>query len=178
MTRWVRDVLVFLPMWVCAVVLSSLFAGTNARAATDSTTGAEEHIRRVTAGLLIGDAVDGVYKSGTLQDRMAHYHTPGVSIAVVNDFKLDWARGFGFQQADGKRKITSTTRFQAGSVSKPTFAVAVMRLVEKGQLSLDEDVNAYLTSWKVPPVGDWHPRGTLRQLFGHSAGFTGHGLPR
>src|SRR5258706_5126986 len=98
MTRSVKRVLEVLPMCLCALVLGSPIACTNARAANDSTTVAEEHIRRVTAGLLIDAAGDGVYQSGTLRDRMAHYHTPGVSIAVVNEFKLDWARGFGFQQ--------------------------------------------------------------------------------
>jgi CubicO group peptidase (beta-lactamase class C family) len=122
----------------------------------------EQRIRHVTDRLLVETALDGIFESGTLQDRMACYHTSGVSIAVVNDFTIEWARGFGVQEADGHRRITAATRFQAGSVSKPTFAVAVMRLVERGELSLDEDVNDYLTSWKVPAVGDWHPRITLR----------------
>lgn len=141
-----------------------------------STSDVERHIRRITEGLLVETAVEGVFESGTLQDRMAYYHTPGVSVAVVNNFEIEWARGFGVQQAGGNRRVTEATRFQAGSVSKPTFAVAVMRLVERGELSLDEDVNDYLTSWKVPAVGDWQPRITLRELFGHSAGFTVHGF--
>ena len=136
----------------------------------------EQRIRHVTNRLLVETAVDGVFGSGTLQERMAYYHTPGVSVAVVNNFAIEWARGFGVQEAGGHRRITTATRFQAASVSKPTFAVAVMRLVERGDISLDEDVNNYLTSWKVPAVGDWHPRITLRELFGHSAGFTVDGF--
>jgi CubicO group peptidase (beta-lactamase class C family) len=57
------------------------------------------------------------------------------------------------------------------------FALAVMRLVQEGKLDLDEDVNRYLTSWKVPPNGSWQPRITLRQILSHSAGLTVHGFP-
>src|SRR5262249_27708993 len=69
------------------------------------------------------------------------------------------------------------TLFQAGSVSKPIFALAVMRLAQEGKVDLDEDVNRYLISWKVPANGSWQPRITLRQLLSHSGGMTVHGFP-
>ena len=56
-------------------------------------------------------------------------------------------------------------------------AVAVLKLVDDGLLDLDEDVNHYLKSWKVPPNGCWQPRITLRQLLSHSAGATVDGSP-
>ena len=56
------------------------------------------------------------------------------------------------------------------------FALAVMRLVEQGIIDLDEDVNHYLTSWKVPMNGKWQPRITLRQILNHTAGVTVHGF--
>jgi len=68
------------------------------------------------------------------------------------------------------------TLFEAGSVSKPIFTLAVMRLKEKGILNLDTDVNEYLTSWKVPKNGDWQPRITLRQILSHTAGLSVHGF--
>src|SRR5262245_38170611 len=118
------------------------------------------------------------YDSGaTLKDRMAYYRTPGVSIAVVNDFKIEWARGFGVLERGGTEPVTETTLFQAASISKPIFAMAVMRLVQEGKLNLDEDVNRYLKSWKVPANGSWQPRITLRQILSHSAGLTVHGFP-
>ena len=46
----------------------------------------------------------------------------------------------------------------AGSVSKPIFALAVMRLKEKGIINLDKEVDEYLKSWKVPHVNDWQPK--------------------
>jgi CubicO group peptidase (beta-lactamase class C family) len=72
--------------------------------------------------------------------------------------------------------VTATTPFQAGSISKPVFALAVMRLVEQGTLDLDADVNGYLSAWRVPANGGWQPRITLRQLLSHIAGTTVHGF--
>lgn len=108
---------------------------------------------------------------------MAHYRTPGAGIAVVDDFEIAWTRGFGVRSFDEADNVTAHTPFQAGSISKPVFALAVMRLVERGALDLDADVNRYLTSWQVPANGDWRPRITLRQLLSHTAGTTVHGFP-
>src|SRR5262249_46759440 len=71
---------------------------------------------------------------------------------------------------------TRTPPSQAGSISKPVCALAVMRLVEQGTLDLDVDVNGYLSSWRAPANGGWQPRITLRQLLSHTAGTTVHGF--
>jgi CubicO group peptidase (beta-lactamase class C family) len=68
--------------------------------------------------------------------------------------------------------------FQAGSISKPVAAVAVLRLVESGTLNLDADVNQYLKTWKVPDDQFTEKRKvTLRELLTHTAGVTVHGFP-
>ena len=113
----------------------------------------------------------------SLKERMAYFHTPGVSIAVVNNYRIEWARGFGVKEWGKPAPVTEETMFQAGSVSKPTFALAVMRLEQEGRLDLDRDVNDYLKSWKVPANGSWQPHVTLRQLLSHTAGLTVHGFP-
>jgi CubicO group peptidase (beta-lactamase class C family) len=138
----------------------------------------ERRIERVVNGLLPQTAFTDRYAPKVpLRERMAYYHTPGVSIAVINNYKIEWARGFGVKEWGKPAPVTETTQFQAGSISKPIFAVAVMRLVQEGKLDLDEDVNRHLTSWKVPPNGSWQPRVTLRQLLSHSAGLTVSGFP-
>src|SRR5262245_24323033 len=114
--------------------------------------------------------------SQTLAQRMAIHATPGASIAVVDNDDVAWARGFGVRKAGSADAVTESTPFQSGSVSKPVFALAVMRLVEQGKLDLDTDVNDYLTSWRVPANGGWQPRITLRQLLSHTAGTTVHGF--
>jgi CubicO group peptidase (beta-lactamase class C family) len=135
-------------------------------------------IERVINGLLPETALQNQYAApATLAERMAYYRTPGVSIAVINNGEIEWARGFGLRQWGSPEPVTEETLFQAGSISKPIFALAVMHLVEDGRLDLDEDVNAYLTSWKIPPTGSWQPKVTLRQLLSHSAGLTVHGFP-
>jgi len=111
-----------------------------------------------------------------LLDRMMMHGVPGLSVALIDDGRLAWARAYGVREVDGQDTVTPETRFQAGSISKAVTATAVMRLVQEGRLDLDEDVNAYLRSWQVPPNGDWQPRITLRQLLSHSAGTTMHGF--
>jgi CubicO group peptidase (beta-lactamase class C family) len=112
-----------------------------------------------------------------LAERLEFYHTPGLGLAVVDGFELAWAGGFGRREAGSDEPVTANTLFQAASISKPVFALAVMRLVQDGVLDLDRDVNDYLTSWRVPANDGWQPRLTLRQLLSHTAGVTVPGFP-
>jgi CubicO group peptidase (beta-lactamase class C family) len=113
----------------------------------------------------------------TLSDRMNYYHSLGVSIAVINDFKIEWARGFGFCDSRSQQPVTTDTIFQSGSISKAIFALGVMQLVQGGHLNLDEDINHYLTTWQIPANENWQPRITLRQILSHTAGLTTDGFP-
>ncbi len=103
--------------------------------------------------------------------------TPGVSIAAIDEFEVVWSYSFGKVAVGAIEQVTSGTPFQAGSISKPVFALAVMKLVEAGILDLDTDVNHYLKSWRVPANDGWQPRVTLRHLLSHTAGITVHGFP-
>jgi CubicO group peptidase (beta-lactamase class C family) len=139
---------------------------------------AEQRIARVVEQLYPETAFEKRYgQPRPLNERMAARHTPGVSIAVINDFEIEWARGFGVSDMGTATPVTPTTLFQAGSISKPIFALAVMRLVQQGRLDLDAHVNTYLKSWKIPANGDWQPHVTLRHLLSHAAGLTVHGFP-
>lgn len=134
-------------------------------------------IKRVINNLLPSTGLAGKFGSPrTLRNRLAYYHTPGVSIALINDFEVEWARGFGVCDVRSKNKVTTNTLFQAGSISKPIFALGVMRLVQEGQLSLDEDIHHYLSTWRVPANESWQPKLTLRQLLSHTAGLTVDGF--
>ena len=95
---------------------------------------------------------NGVYAQAGehLPDRMHYYGVPGVSIAVINDGRLDWARGYGVCDQTTLAPITPDTRFPVASLTKPIVALAILRLVQQGILDLDVDVNRYLTSWAVP----------------------------
>ncbi len=134
-------------------------------------------IARVEHSLLLPAGPGVEPQRATLAERMEHFKAPGVSVAVINDYELEWARGYGVREVGQPEPVTPDTLFQAGSISKPVAAVAVLRLVEQGRLDLDEDVNRYLTSWKVPANGEWQPRVTLRHLLCHGGGLTVHGFP-
>ena len=111
----------------------------------------------------------------TIQEMMKLFHVPGVSIAVVRDFKVQWTKTYGAADVVTDAPVTQETRFQAASISKPVTAFAVLRAVDSGELSLDEDVNNYLKSWKVP-VNEYTEGGvTLRALLSHTSG-TGDGF--
>ncbi len=116
------------------------------------------------------------YVQGDIYDRMRYYKTPAVSMAVINDYQIEWVKAYGTIANNTDEKVDENTVFQAASISKSVFALAVMRLVEQGIIDLDEDVNKYLTSWKVPSNGKWQPKITLRQLLSHTAGVNVQGF--
>ena len=110
----------------------------------------EQHIRHVTSGLTSDVVIKGdEHATHMLVDRMKELNIPGVSIAVIHEGKIEWARGFGVSSIGGS-PVTPETMFQAGSISKPLAAMAALRLVEQGKLSLDADINTFLTTWKFP----------------------------
>jgi CubicO group peptidase (beta-lactamase class C family) len=142
-----------------------------------STTDLEEQIRRVMSDLREATTIPG--QDGLpspIHQRMAQTCTPALSVGVVDKFEVAWSRGFGTVAA-GAEPATANTPFQSGSISKPVFALAVMKLAEAGTIDVDADVNDYLKSWRLPGKDGWQPRVTLRQLLSHSAGTTVHGFP-
>src|SRR5262245_19640689 len=95
----------------------------------------EQRIEQVIYNLLPATGQEGKFgPPKTLSEQLAYYHTPGISLAVINDFALEWARGFGICEAGTANEVLPTTLFQAGSISKPISALAVMRLAQEGRL--------------------------------------------
>jgi CubicO group peptidase (beta-lactamase class C family) len=137
----------------------------------------ESRIDNIITNLLPKTGLEDKFDSPqSLSDRMEHYHTPGVSIAIINDFEIEWAQGFGVCDLRFQCPVTTDTIFQSGSISKAIFALGVMQLVQRRQLNLDEDINRYLTTWHVPINENWQPKITLRQLLSHTSGFTTEGF--
>ena len=92
----------------------------------------------------------------------------GLSIALVDDQQIVWAQGFGVADSKSKKPATAATVYRIGSVSKLFTDIAIMQLVERGELSLDAPVSDYLP--------EFHPRNpfstpvTLRELMSHRSG--------
>ena len=139
----------------------------------------EQRIERVENGLLPPVVLKGETPLRMrIDERMKFYRTPGVSVAVINEGKVEWARGYGVLRVNGQKRVTTNTIFQAASISKTLTALAALQLVEKHKLDLDEDVNVKLVRWKVPE-NDLikNERPTLRRVLSHTAGFTVSGFP-
>jgi CubicO group peptidase (beta-lactamase class C family) len=108
--------------------------------------------------------IGGAEKQVTLAEAMAALNIPAASIALIDQDHIVFARAYG-------EGVTPDTPFQAASLSKFVAAVGAMRLVDQKQLVLDADVNAALTSWKVPASAfdEDHPV-TLRGLLSMTGG--------
>lgn len=171
-----------------AIIAIAALAGCSARSETPRTDSAAARaadpndttrISRVLAGLRPPVEIEGKpNQRWTLAERMTNYKVPGVSIAVIEGGRIAWARGFGVKEAGKSDPVTPTTLFQAASISKPVAATAMLRLVERGTLNLDTNVNKYLKSWKVPDNKfTTTEKVTLRRIVSHTAGLTVHGFP-
>ena len=114
----------------------------------------------------------------SLAELMKLYNAPGLTVAVIDGYKIVWTKAYGTTELGGKAAVTTKTLFQAGSISKPVAATGMLALVQAGKLSLDEDVNVKLKTWKVPENEfTKEQKVTLRRLASHTAGLTVHGFP-
>ncbi|GGO89655.1 CubicO group peptidase (beta-lactamase class C family) [Stakelama pacifica] len=113
----------------------------------------------------------------TLAEAMRRYDVPGISVAVIHDGRIAWARGWGVRDLTSCAPVTPDTAFQAASISKIVTATVALRLVERGTIGLDRNINRSLHSWRLPEDAKLAPDGvTLRELLSHTAGLSVHGF--
>lgn len=135
-----------------------------------------ELIKKVETSLIPAVYFEGEPK-WTIEERMKHYGVPGVSIAVINNYKIAWLKTYGVMDKTTLQPVTPQTLFQAASISKPVSAYGTLKLVEQNKISLDENVNTYLKSWKLPENEFTATKKvTIRGLVTHTAGITIHGF--
>ena len=113
----------------------------------------------------------------TIEERMKHYGIPGVSIAVINNHEIVWSKAYGIIDKESKEPVTLNTLFQAGSISKPVASYGALRLVDTKEVDMEENVNTYLTSWKLPDNDFTEKKKVgLKHLVSHTGGLTVHGF--
>lgn len=109
---------------------------------------------------------------------LKQFNVPAVSVAVIRDFNIDWAKAWGVKEAGTGELATVDTLFQAASISKPVAAMASLRAIQDGKFGLDQDINTILKSWRLQAPS---PRGevvTPRMLMSHTSGTDdGFGFP-
>lgn len=113
-----------------------------------------------------------------LEARMKEMGIKGLSIAYIQDHKIQWAKAYGWADEASGRKVTTETRFQAASISKSLNSLGLLKLVEEKKLDPEADINQYLKKWKFPydsvskgkKINSFH-------LLSHTAGLTVHGFP-
>src|SRR5215468_394550 len=127
MTRTLSKIL-----FLACLVLSAAFAQSDVAA----------KINRVEKGLLPSILIKGA-PTWNIEERMRQYKAPGVSVAVINNFQIEWAKAYGLKDIETKEPVTTETLFQAGSISKPVAAMAALKRVQEGKIALDEDINKY-----------------------------------
>ncbi len=117
--------------------------------------------------------------SFTITELMKEYGVPSVSIAIIKNFQIHWAKGYGIADVKTGQITDTETMFQAASISKPVAAMGVLKAVQDGLLGLDQNINDILVSWKLDgkeftkqqPV-------TPRTLTSHTSGLgDGFGFP-
>lgn len=124
--------------------------------------------------VIYGDTVPRL----NIEKRMSETGIKGLSIAVIKNYKIEWAKGYGWANEEENRKVTPITRFQAASISKSINSLGVLKLVEMGKINPEADINSYLTSWKFPYDSiSKNKKISVYNLLSHTAGLDIHGFP-
>ena len=103
-------------------------------------------------------------------EKMAAYHIPGAVLVLVKDGQILFTKGYGYADLENQTPIVpDQTIFCAGSVGKLLTSTAVMQLVERGLIDMDDDVNQYLDLFQIK---DTYPKPvTFAHLLTHTGGF-------
>ena len=114
----------------------------------------------------------------SLKQRMDFYKIQGLSVAVINEYKIEWAKGYGWANTSVHKAVTPQTLFQSASISKSLNGVGVLKLAQDKKLDLNTDINQYLTSWKFPYDSlSKNKKITVLNLLSHTAGLNMTGFP-
>ncbi|HMN31270.1 MAG TPA: serine hydrolase domain-containing protein, partial [Caldilineaceae bacterium] len=104
---------------------------------------------------------------------MAYREQPGLSIGVVYDQELVWAKGFGYANLERHEPATPQTLYRIASITKLFTSTAILQLRDAGKLQLDDPLSNFLSWFAIKQRFPEAPPITLRHLLTHTSG-----LPR
>jgi len=153
------------------VIISSFLCCTTQKEITKS-------IEKIEPKLIPGFVINGIdNKNLTIEEGMKKYKVPAVSIAFFDKGKIKWTEAYGTISKNHSKLVNEKTLFQAASISKPLTSLGVMKLVQAGEVMLDENVNKYLNGWSLQNEDyEAAEKATLHNLLSHSAGITDVGF--
>lgn len=160
--------------YLLIIATYTLLLGQSAAGQSTKPTTIKQQIEQVENNLAGRIIING--KPYNILDRMAFYKVKGLSIAVVENYKIVWAKGYGWADENEKRPVTTSTLFKPGSISKSLNAVGVLKLADAKKLDIYNDINNYLRSWKFPY--DSLSKGkkiTTANLLSHTGGLSVYG---
>lgn len=112
-------------------------------------------------------------QTGNIYDRLKAYKVNGVSIAVIDNYQIAWAKTYGVADNSKQNPVTAETLFQCASIGKVITSLVALSLVREHKIGLDENVNNKLISWKIEENEfTKNEKVTLRRLLSHSAGLS------
>lgn len=130
----------------------------------------EDKIKEVENGLIPLVPVTD-FAGWNILDRMKHHQVQGLSIAVIHDYQVAWAKSYGLADTALQVPMTTDILLSAGSISKLVMSAGAMKLVEEGILSLDSPINDFLKSWELGENTFTKDNAvTLRMLLSHTGG--------
>lgn len=160
------------------LLLSILFAAPLSAQTTPYSKEVEEKIKQVENGLSGWVQLQDKKTNWNLEQRMKFHNIHGVSVAVIRNYKIEWARGYGYADTFDRRPVHINTLFQAASISKSLNAMGVLRLADKKQIDIHKNINDYLKTWKFPEDSFTRvTKLTTAHLLSHTGGLTIHGFP-
>jgi CubicO group peptidase (beta-lactamase class C family) len=161
----------------CFLLFVSFACSACAQSQTKYPDRVEEKIKQVENNISGWVQIEGVKSVSTLPERMQYYHVNGLSIAVIHNYKLDWAKGYGWADSSKQIPVTTQTLFQAASISKSLNAMGVLKLAQEKKLNIHDDINNYLKSWQLPESNfTANKKITVYNLLNHTAGLNVHGF--
>ncbi|GIN61107.1 serine hydrolase [Robertmurraya siralis] len=104
-----------------------------------------------------------------VHNKLDKTNVPGVSIAIIKNNEVERFINYGYANINEGRKVSQDTVFQIASLSKVVTATAIMQLIEKEKINLDDDINMYLPFSVEHPHFSNEPI-TVRMLLDHTSG--------